>query len=308
MGSDKTIDQQLQDLEAVPEAELLVLPEANIPVGLLAAIWERTAAVKEKRQEDETVLRFDTQERRVEQRKERERDVAREEALEQFQTTMHEVQERSEKLLERLAQQEIVEREHLREIDERAIVLKDGRHVYVGGKGDYLDAKSKTLTGQDRDDAHALHLQNPTAATWAEKTEVEQQIEHDRQLREKVQKLHDAAGKADGKGLSAKDMDAKGSDYQKRLAEYEKEFQRDAASAPSIHEKITDATYGGSDYMAAYEGKDRTTSYSAGLDGAQSAASLKKDFAPAAAGQGAQATSKAQPVPANAYANPTPSI
>jgi molybdopterin converting factor small subunit len=150
MGSDKTIDQQLQDLEAVPESELLVLPEANIPAGLLAAIWERTAVIKEKKQEDETVLRIDTQERRVEQSKERARNDARELAFEQFQATMQDVQERSEKLLERLAQREIVARQHLREIDERAIVLKDGRHVYVGGKGEYLDAQGKALDGQDR--------------------------------------------------------------------------------------------------------------------------------------------------------------
>ena len=110
MGSDKTIDQQLQDLEAVSESELLALPEANIPVGLLAAIWERTAAIKEKKTEEDTVLRLDTQERRAEQSKERERDKARELAFEQFQATMHDVQERSERLLERLAQREIVAR------------------------------------------------------------------------------------------------------------------------------------------------------------------------------------------------------
>jgi hypothetical protein len=146
MGSDKTIDQQLQDLEAMPESELLVLPEANIPAGLLAAIWERTAVIKEKKQEDEAVLRLDTQERRVEQSKERARNEARELAFEQFQTTMHEVQERSEKLLERLAQREIVAREHLREIDERAIVLKDGRHVYVGRKGSISTPRAKRST------------------------------------------------------------------------------------------------------------------------------------------------------------------
>ena len=48
------------------------------------------------------------------------------------------------------------------------------------------------------------------AATWAEKTDAEQQVEQTRQLREKVQKLHDDAGKEDGKGLSAKELDAKG--------------------------------------------------------------------------------------------------
>jgi hypothetical protein len=308
MGSDKTIDQQLQDLEAVSESELLALPEANIPVGLLAAIWERTAAIKERKTEEDTVLRLDTQERRAEQSKERERDKARELAFEQFQATMHDVQERSEKLLERLAQREIVAREHLREIDERAIVLKDGRHVYVGGKGDYLDAQGRALDGQDRDDAHALHQQNPKAATWAEKTDAEQQVEQTRQLREKVQKLHDDAGKEDGKGLSTKELDAKGNDYEKRLAEYEKAFQHDTTATNSPHEQITDETYGGSDYMAAYEGKDRTTSYAATLDGSQPTGNLKKDFAPAAAGQGGQATAKTQPAPANAYSNSTPSI
>ncbi len=214
MGSDKTIDQQLQDLEAVSESELLVLPEANIPVGLLAAIWERTAAIKEKKTEEDTVLRLDTQERRAEQAKERERDDARERAFEQFQTTMHEVQERSERLLERLAEREISDRQRLREIDERAIVLKDGRHVYVGGKGDYLDAQGRALDGQDRDDAHALHLQNPKAATWAEKSDAEQQVENLRQLKEKVQTLDHDAGKEDGKGLSADQLEAKRKDYQ----------------------------------------------------------------------------------------------
>lgn len=308
MTTDKTVEQQLQDLEAMPEEELLVLPEANIPAGLLAAIWERTVAIKEKKQEEDTALRIDTQERRSEQSKKRDEECRRQEAFEQFQAAMHQVQDRSEKLLERLAQQEIVAREHLREIDERAIVLKDGRRVYVGGKGDYLDAQGKALDGQDRDDAHALHQLNPKAATWAEKSDAEQQVEQTRQLREKVQKLHDAAGGEDGKGLSARELDAKGNDYEKRLAEYEKEFRHDAAATNAPHEQITDATYGGSDYMAAYEGKDRTTSYAGTLDGSQTTGNLKKDFAPAAAGQGDQAMAKPQPAPPNAYSNPTPSM
>jgi cytochrome b involved in lipid metabolism len=125
------------------------------------------------------------------------------------------------------------------------------------------------------------------AARWTEKTDAEQQVEQTVQLREKVEKLHDAAGKEDGNGLSAKELQAKGKDYEGRLSGYEKQVERQAqerTAALSVHEQITDATYGGSDYMVAYEGKDRTTSYAAALDGSQNTGNLKKDFAPAASG------------------------
>lgn len=199
----------------------------------------------------------------------------------------------------------IVAREHLRGIDERAIALKDGRHVYVGSKGDYLDAHGRTLDGQDRDDAHALHQQNPKAATWAEKSDAEQQVENLRQLKERVQTLDHDAGKEDGKGLSTDELDSKHKDYAGRLSACEKEFQdQKEHRVAGIGKQVTDETYGGSDYMSAYEPSGRTTSYASTLDNANGAATLKKDFAPAAAGQGPKAPNRS--VPQTATANPSP--
>src|ERR1700680_2213613 len=119
MATDKTLDQQLRDLETLPEAELLAIPQQNIPAVLLAAIWERVAAVKGKKEEDDAfVRRSDRQQRAEGESKERNRERRREQAIEQFQKTMHDVQERSERLAERIAEQEILAREHLRQIDE----------------------------------------------------------------------------------------------------------------------------------------------------------------------------------------------
>ena len=69
-----------------------------------------------------------------------------------------------------------------------------------------------------------LGLKNPNAATWAEKIDAEQQYEQTRQLKEKVQKLHDDDAKEDGTGLSAEELEAKSKDYDSRLSGYEKEF------------------------------------------------------------------------------------
>jgi hypothetical protein len=309
--ANKTIDQQLQELDTLPEAELLVIPEQNIPAGLLAAIWERTAAVKERKEAADSVLGRDDRQQRAVESKEHERQRRREQAFERFEATMRDVQQRSDRLAERIAEQEILARDRLRQIDARAIVLKDGRRIFVGQNGDYLNVQGGAIEGKDRDEARALHKQNPRVATWAERTDAEQQYEQTRQLREKVQKLHEHAGKEDGEGLSAEELEAKTKDYDSRLSGYEKEFQRqteDRTAALSGHQQITDDTYGGADYMAAYENTDRTTSYAAKLDGTNNIAALRSTFAPAATGQGTQAAVKPQPSATGTSPNSTPSM
>jgi hypothetical protein len=286
MTTNKTIEQQLQDLEALPEADLLAIPDENLTPETLVEIWTRSSEIKEKKAADQAVeQRAARAQRDAQQQEKREQAERLEQAQERFEITMRDVQERSEQLDEDIERQEALDRERLRDIDERTMTLKDGRKIYVGEKGDYMDDQGHTLQGADAGEAKALHEQNPHAATWAEKSDAENQYEATRQLHEKVAKLRDDAGKESGQGLSPEELKARGEDYNKRLTGYEKEFQdqvQNRSAALSAQGPVTDDTYGGSDYMAAYGGPTSTTSFASTSDPHANNGALTKGFQQAA--------------------------
>jgi hypothetical protein len=294
MTADKSEDQQDQILDFLPEAELLAIPESNFSPGVLAAIWERKAAFKEEQAETDLIIRHDRLQQRAELSREHDGDRQHAETL--FRQRMLEVEERSERLLQRAQEEELLAREHLNRVESHALVLGDGRRAYVDGKDNFRDESGATLRDGDKEEASRLHAAHPDASTWSEHTEAVQRQENAQQLREKVEKLRQDAAREDGKDLSTDQLDAKGKDYVRRLSNYENDLQTlaDKNAGGSTHEQVTDDTLGGSDYMAAYGGTDRTTSYAAKLDTAPRTATVSKDFAAAAAGQGAPV----KPVPA----------
>lgn len=306
MTADKSDDQQDQILDVLPEAELLAIPESNFSPGVLTAVWERKAALKEEQIETELVLKHDRLQQRAELSQEHDGDRRRAETV--FRERMHEIEDRSEALLVRVQEEELLAHEHRRQVESHALVLSDGRRAYVDGKDNYRDEKGTTIRGDDKEEASRLHAAHPDASTWSEHAEAVQREESAQQLREKVEKLHQDAAREDGKGLSTDQLDARSQDYERRLSNYENNLQAlaDKNAADSSQGQVTDATLGGSDYMAAYGATDRTTSYAATLDKTSRAGTMTKDFATAAAGQGAP-VKPAAPVPATAIPGSAPS-
>lgn len=76
--------------------------------------------------------------------------------------------ERSDRLLARTEQQQIVVEKRRKEIEDNALKLRDGRRVYVDGS-QFRDEQGRVLEGRDRDEAAALHNQNPNASTWQDR-------------------------------------------------------------------------------------------------------------------------------------------
>jgi hypothetical protein len=297
-----------EDIDALSEDKLLALPEANVTPANLPKLRSLHAAALQRRNAEElaremdpsyTGPRFFTHAPRGEaERRARES----EEFLRLYEESMRQARDRSSELLDRIDHEQLMNRKRLEEIDARALTLKDGRKVYVGEDGDYLDREGHKLQGNDKDEASGLHELDPNAATWAERTEVERKNETLRQLRERVETLRDDAGKESGQGLSPDTLKARSDDYAKRLSGYEKEFQsqlQDRTAALSAQGQVTDDSFGGSDYMAAYGSSGRNTSHAATLDSQPNNGTLKKDFAPAALPSQAAAETSSQPATGN---------
>jgi hypothetical protein len=305
MTADKSEDQQDQILDFLPEAELLDIPESNFSPGVLAAIWQRKAALKEEQAETGLTLRHDRLQQRTELSREHDDDRRRAEFL--FRQKMAEIEERSERLLQRAQDEELLAREHLKQVQSRALVLVDGRRAYVDGKDNYRDESGATLRDGDKEEASRLHAAHPNAATWSERAEAVQRQEKTRVITEKIENLRrDAAGE-DGKHLSARELDDKSKVYEQRLSGYENDLKamEDKNAVGPAHQQVTDDVLGGADYMAAYE-RERTTSFAATLATAPRTTTVAKDFAAATAGQAAPVKPRA-PGPAPANPNNAPS-
>jgi hypothetical protein len=303
MTADQPDDQQEELLDFLPQAELLEIPESNFSPGLLSFIWQRKAAISEEQAEVNLALRRDRFQQQVEQSKKRDDEHLRAEIL--FHEKMQEIQERTEQLLIRAQEEELLANEHMRQVEKRALVLCDGRRAYVDGKDDYRDEKGAVLQGADKEEAQRLREAKPNAATWSEHAEAAQRQEEARHLKEDVQKLHDDAGKENGQGLSTDELDAKRKNYDLSLSDYESKLRDLADKNATGSEKVTDDALGGSDYMAAYGGTERTISFASTLDKPQ-AATMGAAFTAAAAGQGAPVKpASAVPAPANPATAPS---
>ncbi len=287
-------------LQQLASDVLQEIPDANFAPGVLTQLWSLHANQAEQRNVAELALELNPDyngPRRLigvgdpRQAKLKEEERRRQESLRLYEETMRTVRERSELLTQRIDERLRADRRKLQETEDRALRLHDGRAAYVGTNGTYLDGEGRRLEGKDLREAEDLHRQYPDAPTWEQKDAMEHQIDALKRLKEKSQHLRDDAKGDDGQSLSDNDRSAKCRDAQKKLGDYEKEFNSlsddRAAALATSKSQVTDDTYGGADYAAAYA---RGTSYAGSLDNSQGK-SLSASFKPAAAGQGAEAPS-----------------
>jgi hypothetical protein len=241
---------QEDDLDALPEGELLTLPDGAIPPGWLTEFFARRAALIHQQDSNELALELsgdsslhlmifrdmDPKEKRRRKEEDDRRRLLAEQELQEY-------RDRSDRLLARIEQQQIAVEKRRKEIEDNALKLHDGRRVYVDGN-QFRDEQGRVLEGRDRDEAAALHTQKPNASTWQDRQKTIEEADELAHLKQKV--LDDRQEAERGGDVSA----ANG-----RLSGYEKEFQNSlettrteiAAKAP------TDlaASYS-TDYMAAY--------------------------------------------------------
>ena len=238
------------DLDALPEGELLTLPDGAIPPGWLTEFFARRAAVVHEQDSNELALELsgdsslhlmifrdmDPKEKRRRKEEEDRRRLLAEQELQEY-------RERSDRLLARIEEQQIVVEKHRKEIEDNTLKLYDGRRVYVDGN-QYRDEQGRVLEGRDQDEAAALHNQNPKASTWQDRQKTIEEADELARLKQKV--LNDRQEAERGGDVSTANV---------RLSGYEKEFQNSlettrteiAAKAPAD----LAASYS-TDYMAAY--------------------------------------------------------
>jgi len=207
------------DIENMPDAVVLALPEAQVSPGTLTLLWARKADTLRERDLTELSDELNglSRSRRM---------------LGPGQTDQAEVRRRRElkaredDLLRRInIEQERIHVE-MEELDKRTIRLHDGRRAYVDGK-EYRDEQGRVLQGSDRDQAEVQHLQNPKAATWAEKQEIEARAREAQALKDKVER--------DGEGTMT----------EQHLTAYEKELSEKI----DARAKEPPVDYGSADYM-----------------------------------------------------------
>ncbi len=279
------------DIDTMPETELLALPEQALPGGLSRLSALRANAMHD-RAFNEMILELTgdsarhlmisrdqdpKEKRRREEEKRRRTWLAYEESMREF-------RERSESLL---AQIEIRQREietRRQEIEDNALRLHNGRRVFVDGDG-YRDEEGRVLAGADADEARDRHREKPGASTWQERQKAKESADELERLHQKVLMERQQAEQG-GQGLDAEDLERQRREAEQRMTGYEKEFSQKVETAKS---KISAETP--DDVAASYStdfGGDgsadtgRSTSYAKTQDGAGKM--LASDFAPAAKG------------------------
>jgi hypothetical protein len=238
------------DLDGLPEGELLTLPEGSIAPGWLSEFFARRAALIHQQDSNELALELsgdsslhlmifrdmDPKEKRRRKEEEDRRRLLVEQELQEY-------RDRSDRLLARIEQQQIVVEKHRKEIEDNALKLHDGRRVYVDGN-QYRDEQGRMLEGRDRDEAAALHNEKPNASTWQDRQTTIEQADELKRLKQKV--LDDRQEAERGGDVSAAND---------RLSGYEKEFQNNLETKPTDIAAKPSADLGASystDYMAAY--------------------------------------------------------
>ena len=238
------------DLDALPEGELLTLPEGAIPPGWLTEFFGRRAPLIHQQDSNELALELsgdsslhlmifrdmDPKEKRRRKEEEDRRRLLAEQELQEY-------RESSDSLLARIEQQQLVVEQHRKEIEENALKLHDGRRVYVDGN-QYRDEQGRVLEGRDRDEAAALHSQKPDASTWQDRQTTIEQADELKRLKQKV--LDDRQEAERGGDVSAAN---------ERLSGHEKDFQDILEEKPTdIAAKVPAALAASysADYMAAY--------------------------------------------------------
>lgn len=205
------------DPETMPDDALLAMPGEAIPAGRLTAFFSRRAAVLQQREMDEMMLELSGNSARhfvifaemdPRLRQLREDDERRREWQEREE--QREYNRRTERLLAQIeAQQQAIEIRR-KDIENRALRLKDGRKAFVDGS-QYRDEWGNVLEGNDRDEAVAEHALHPDASTWNEREQAIRDAEEAQRLKDKI--LQDR----DGQGATA--------DKAAKLTTYEQEFK-----------------------------------------------------------------------------------
>jgi len=243
------------DLDIVPEAELLAMPGEAIPSGRLTAFFTRRAEVLHQLELDELALErsgnstrhflifpgMDPKERQRREEEERRRAwLAEQEMLEYAQ--------RTDRMLAQIDGQQRVVEKRRKEIEDNAVRLHDGRRAYVD-HDQYRDGQGRLLEGRDREEAAALHREKPDASTWAQKQEIDRRAEELKRLKDKVLKDRES-----GEGTPE--------EKRQRLSGYEKEFadkiaarqeEMGATATGGANDPVPD--YGSADYMAELGGE-----------------------------------------------------
>src|ERR1700683_2791815 len=172
------------DLDALPEGELLTLPDGAIPPGWLTEFFARRAAVIHQQDSNELALELSGDSslhlmifRDMDPKEKRRRLLAEQE--------LQEYRERSNRLLARIEEQQIVVEKRRKEIEDNALKLHDGRRVYVDGN-QFRDEQGRVLEGSDRDEAAALHSQKPNASTWQDRQKTIEEADELARLKQKV--------------------------------------------------------------------------------------------------------------------------
>ena len=239
-----TPTEEEDDLDAIPDGELLALPSGAIPPGWLSEFFGRRAALIHQQETDELALELsgdssrhlmifpglDPKEKRRREEEGRRRTLLAEQEMQEY-------RERSDRLLAQIDQQQRVVEKRRKEIEDNALKLHDGLRVYVDGD-QYRDEQGTVLSGTDRDEAAALHSTTPDASTWRQKNEIDDRYEELKRLKQKVL---DDRGQAERGG---QDLNA-ASD---RLSADEKEF----AGRVEARAQQAPVDYGSADYMAAF--------------------------------------------------------
>jgi hypothetical protein len=231
------------DLDTLPEGELMALPEDEIPQGWLSQFFARRAAMVYQRDSIELELELsgqssrhlmifaemDPNEKRRRKEEEDRRRLLAEQELEDY-------REHSDRLLARIEQEQIAIEKRRKEIEDNALKLHDGRRVYVDGN-QYRDENGNILSGSVRDEAAELHRGNPQASTWQQKKDIDDRYAEAERLRQKV--LQDRQDAERGGDITTANN---------KLTSDEKEFAAQVEARAA--QPTTD--YGSSDYMAAY--------------------------------------------------------
>jgi hypothetical protein len=235
----------------MPEDEFLEMPVQALP-GDLSRVWAIRSNLLHDREADElsSELAGDAparmifpwtnphEKRRIEENRRREQLAYEEEMLEN--------EQRTERLLLRIDEEQAKIDERRRQIEDNALRLRDGRRAYSDGDR-YRDGEGRVLTGADEAEAARQHEYRPGASTWAEKQEIDRRADENQKLKDKILK--------DGEGGQGTPEQAA-----QRLDSYEKEFTEKvqtrqdamdaAATGANDAQPVTD--YGSADYMNAF--------------------------------------------------------
>src|SRR5436305_15193742 len=153
------------DLDALPEGYMLSLPDGAIPPGWLTEFFARRAAVMHQQESNELALElsgdsslhlmiFRDMDPREKRRSKEEEDRRRLLAEQEMQVYRN----RSDSLLARIEQQQIVVEKRRKEVEDNALKLHDARRVYGDGN-QYRDEHARLLEGRDREEAPAPNTQ-----------------------------------------------------------------------------------------------------------------------------------------------------